>query len=102
MKRIFTTPWNSMHAACTTVLLFYSEVMLYLENIIKDENLSKQITTQALGLIIGFAKFGFIAALKICVTIFEVLTPAPIWLQGIMIDFGSGTKITDDTGKKLK
>lgn len=102
VKRVCTTRWNSKHAACTTLLSCYSEIMESLEKISQDKNSTKESVTQAIGLKTRFATFDFIATLKICVTIFEVLAPATTWLQGIMIDFGSATEIIHDTDNELK
>ncbi len=73
-----------------------------LEKMTKDKDSTKEIVTQAADLETRFAMFDFIATMKICVSVFKVLAPATSWLQRVVIDFGSATKIIDDTDKELK
>ena len=80
LKRVSTTRWSSRHAACTTLLSCFREVIQCLDVIAKDEESSKESITQAIGLKTRMLTFDFIATLKICVTIFNVLAPTTIWL----------------------
>ncbi len=67
--------------------------MEYLEKITKEKDSTKEIVIQETGLKTRFPMSDFITTLKICVTIFEVLAPATSWLQRVMIDFNTVTKI---------
>ncbi len=72
------------------------------EKITKDKDSTKETVTPATGLKTRFTTFDFIATLKICATIFEVLAPATSCLQGVITDFGSMTKIIDNMHNDLK
>lgn len=55
----------------------------------KDKTATKESIPSATGLTIQFSWFQFIATLKICVTIFNILAPAIMIFQSKALHFGS-------------
>lgn len=85
LKRVLTTHWSSKKDACTTLLVCFPEVIKCLEILEKDENSSKETITKAVGLKTRFLSVDFVATLKICVVIFNTLSPATTCLQGTVM-----------------
>lgn len=102
LKRIRTTRWGSKHEASKTLKSCFGEILECLEIIGNDKNTVAEFKTMAEGLKTKMFTFRFVMVLEICVTIFDVLSPTTVMLQGTMNDFGSASSIIDHTIRALK
>ncbi len=102
LKRVVTTRWNSKHASCSTLAACYEEVVRCLDLLSKDKTATKETVTSAAGLKMQLSSFEFVATLKICITIFNILAPVTTILQSKALDFGSASRVIENVAGKLK
>jgi len=102
LKRVTTTRWNSKSAANKTIGDCYGEILSCLEIIENDKSMGRESVTKAASLRKHMTTFKFIAALKICTEIFDVLSPVTTVLQGINVDLGAASLIIGNTIRRLK
>ncbi len=101
LKRVVTTRWGSLRKAAKTVDTCFNELLECFQ-IIEDKSMLKESMISAIGFKVSMLDFDFIACLKICVAIFDLLLPATTMLQGKDNRYGRSKFYNSPQGEKFE
>ncbi|XP_063244479.1 uncharacterized protein LOC134543782 isoform X2 [Bacillus rossius redtenbacheri] len=101
LKRV-QTRWSNKAEAIKVIILCFEEITSALEDFQDSKIFDIETVTLAKGLLSKLNSFNVITALHVAQSVFTVMNPETVSLQGVVIDYGTVQTIINSVKTKIK